>query len=141
MLGNCSPKKPSYTHGINSIENKYNILTINKSNKNDVINIFGDPQSKSITDEDVWIYVERKFEKGNVYKLGKNQITENNIVKLSFDKYGLLINKKIVKKDDMKKIAYSKDSTKNTREGKSFVSGVLNSIKTKMYGRREKIED
>jgi len=133
----CSPKKPTYTHGINSIENKYNILVINKSNKNDVIATFGDPHSKGIADDDIWIYVERRFEKGSIYKLGKNQITKNNIVKLKFDKYGLLVSKNIVDKEAMNKIVYSKDVTKNTRASRSFVEGFLSSIKTKMYGKRD----
>ena len=133
---NCSPKKPSYTHGINSIENKYNILIINKSNKNDVIKTFGDPHSKGITDEDTWIYIERRIEKGAIHELGKNKITKNNIVKLKFDKYGLLVSKNIVDKNAMKKIVYSKETTKNTKTKQSYVEGFLSSLKSKMYGRR-----
>ena len=49
----------------------------------------------------------KKNWKGAIHELGKNKITKNNIVKLKFDKYGLLVSKNIVDKNAMKKIVYS----------------------------------
>jgi outer membrane protein assembly factor BamE (lipoprotein component of BamABCDE complex) len=35
-------------------------ININKTNKNDIMKILGNPSTKSKFDNDVWIYIERK---------------------------------------------------------------------------------
>ena len=37
-----------------------------------------------------WIYIERIFTKGKYHKLGQNILKENNVLVLTFDKYGVL---------------------------------------------------
>jgi len=69
--------------------------------------------------------------------LGRNVLQKNNILELSFDKYGVLTGKKIYNKDDMKKIKYSKSETKNDISKQSFVGKFLSSIRQKMYGKRQ----
>ena len=75
------------------LENRANKITVNKSNKNDVINIIGQPHSKSIENKNEWIYIERVFVKGKYHKLGRNILKSNNVLFLEFDKYGVLKNK------------------------------------------------
>ena len=41
ILSNCQFKDPIKGHGINFLENRSEKLIVNKSNKNDVINILG----------------------------------------------------------------------------------------------------
>ena len=53
------------------LENRSKKLFVNKTNKNDVIKIIGQPHSKSIDDENEWIYIERILSKGKFHKLGK----------------------------------------------------------------------
>ena len=63
FLINCQLQEPSKNHGIVFFENRSNKLKINKSNKNDVIKIIGQPHSKSINNENEWIYIERVLNK------------------------------------------------------------------------------
>ena len=41
------------------LENRQDLLEVNVSNKNDVIEKLGQPHSKSIKEENTWIYIER----------------------------------------------------------------------------------
>ena len=68
FLENCQLKEPVKSHGINFIENRENLLIIDKSNKNDVIKIIGNPHSVSIKNNDTWIYFERKITKGKLHE-------------------------------------------------------------------------
>tara|TARA_Y100000741_G_scaffold342047_1_gene304761 strand:- start:135 stop:533 length:399 start_codon:yes stop_codon:yes gene_type:complete len=123
------------THGINFLNNRADSLTVNKTNKNDVIKRIGNPHTISINDENIWIYFERKIEKGKYYKMGQNVIKQNNILELRFNKYGILVNKKTYVKKDMNKVSFSKDETENTVKKKSFVEKFLSSVRQKMYGK------
>ena len=136
ILIGCQIKESSNTHGILFLENRLNKLSINKTNKNDVINIIGQPHSKSISNENEWIYIERVFVKGKFHKLGQNVLKSNNVLYLEFDKFGILKNKKLFDKDDLKKIAFSSKETKNDLSKRSFVEGLFSSLKRKMYNRK-----
>ena len=54
------------THGINFLNNRADSLTVNKSNKNDVVKRLGNPHTISINDVNKWIYFERKLQKGKI---------------------------------------------------------------------------
>ena len=136
ILIGCQIKEASNTHGILFLENRLNKLSINKTNKNDVINIIGQPHSKSISNENEWIYIERVFVKGKFHKLGQNVLKSNNVLYLEFDKFGILKNKKLFDKEDLKKISFSSKETKNDLSKRSFVEGLFSSLKKKMYNRK-----
>ena len=138
LLANCQLQEPKKLHGINYLENRENILIINKSNKNDVVKLLGNPHSKSIANENRWFYFERMITRGKLHNLGRNILKENNILEVEFNKYGLVVNKKLYTKNDMQKVKMSKNKTKNTVSNKSFVSSFLSSLRQKMYGQREK---
>ena len=104
FLNNCQLKVPNKPHGINFLENREGILTVGQTNKNDVIKQIGNPHSTSIKEENTWIYFERKITRGKLIKLGQNVLERNNILELKFDKYGILINKKLYRKKDMKSV-------------------------------------
>tara|TARA_B100001063_G_C16628992_1_gene484774 strand:+ start:350 stop:814 length:465 start_codon:yes stop_codon:yes gene_type:complete len=136
FLTNCQLKESSNTHGILFLENRANKLVINKSNKNDVINIIGQPHSKSIENEDNWIYIERIFVKGRYHKLGQNILKSNNVLFLEFNKYGILKNKELLKKEDIQKIAFSSKITENDLTENSFIQSFFSSLKAKMYRKK-----
>ena len=136
ILTACQLQEPIKNHGIVFLENRSNKLIINKSNKNDVIKVIGQPHSKSINDYDIWIYVERTLSKGKYHKLGKHVLKKNNTLVLEFDKFGILKSKKINNINNTNKIAFSKNETKNELSKRSFVETFLQSIKQKMYGMR-----
>jgi len=129
----CTFQEASKNHGIVFLENRSKKLTLNKSNKNDVIKIFGHPHSKSISDESEWMYIERVLVKGEYHKLGKHILKSNNVLILNFDKYGVLKNKRLIDKSDKKKVAFSDKETKNELSQKSFVERFLSSVRSKMY--------
>ena len=137
LLNNCQLKEPNKPHGINFLENREKTLTIGKTNQNDVIKLIGNPHSKSIKNENTWIYFERTITRGKLVKLGQNVLKENNVLELKFDKYGVLKNKKIINKSDMNKVIYSKNETENEISQKSFVGKFLSSIRQKMYGKKK----
>jgi outer membrane protein assembly factor BamE (lipoprotein component of BamABCDE complex) len=62
------------------LEKKQKLLLINKSNKNDIINILGSPSTKSKFDNDLWIYIERKQSQSELKNLGKMRIYKNDIL-------------------------------------------------------------
>ena len=137
ILSGCKLQEPLKTHGIIFLENRANKLTVNKSNKNDVINIFGQPQIKESDKIETWIYLERILTKGKYHKLGKHVLKQNNILILDFNKYGILQNKKLLDKNDINQIKFSKRKTDNELSQKSFVTSFLESVRQKMYMNRK----
>jgi len=140
LLANCQLQEPKKLHGINYLENRESILVINKSNKNDVIKLLGNPHSKSINNENKWFYFERMITRGKLHKLGQNVLKKNNILEIEFNKYGILTNKMVYTKKNMKKVKLSKKKTENTVSQKSFLNSFLSSIKQKMYRQQQKSE-
>ena len=137
ILSNCQFKDPIKGHGINFLENRSEKIIVNKSNKNDVINVIGNPHTTSINDENLWFYFDRKIASGKLVKFGDMDLLENNVLVLKFDKYGVVTNKEFFSKDDMKKIKYSEMKTENPVTKESFVSSFLQSVRQKMYGKRK----
>ena len=137
FLTNCQLNEPKKSHGINFLDNREKVLILNQTNKNDVIKLIGQPHSKSLNDENTWIYFERVITRGKLLKLGQNVLKTNNVLKLEFDKYGILKNKEILSKNDMKKVKYSKLETKNTVTQQGFINKFLSSVKQKLYGKQK----
>ena len=137
ILSGCKLQEPLKTHGIIYLENRANKLIINKSNKNDVVKIFGQPQIKDSVDIDTWIYLERILTKGKYHKLGKHVVKQNNILILDFNKYGILKNMKLLNKEDINQIKFSKKNTENELSQKNFIRSFLESIRQKMYSNRK----
>ena len=136
ILIGCKLQEPTRSHGILFLENRSNQLVVKKDNKNDVIKLFGSPHSKSFNNDDEWIYIERVLTKGSFHKLGQNVIKSNNVLVLSFNKYGIINQKKFLDQSDLNKLSFSKDITANDLSKKSFVESFLSSIKSKMYSNR-----
>ena len=135
LLG-CQLQEPAKNHGILFLDNRSKKLIIDKSNKNDVIKILGQPHTKTLDEDDIWIYIERTLSKGKYHKLGRHILKTNNTLILNFDKYGVLKSKDFYNKEDINKIKFSKKTTSNDLSKKSFVETFLQSFKKKMYGTR-----
>ena len=136
ILISCKLQEQSNNHGIIFLENRAKKLIVNNSNKNDVLKVIGEPHTKSIENENKWIYVERVLTKGEYHKLGQNILKSNNILILTFDKFGILTNKQLLDKNDIKDIKFSNSETENRITQKSFVEKLLQSLKGKMYGNK-----
>ena len=137
ILSNCSFKPVVKHHGVPFLEKKQASLIINKTNKNEIREILGNPSTKSKFDNDVWIYIERKQTQSKLKNLGRMKIYENNVLVLEIDKYGLLKKKDFYNKDDIKNITFSSENTDSQLTKKSFVENFLSSVKEKMYGNRK----
>ena len=137
ILIGCKLQEPLKTHGIIFLENRSQKLVLNQSNKNDVIRIMGSPHIKEDEINQSWIYLERILSKGKYHKLGRHMLKENNILVLNFDKYGVLKNKKFLKKEDIKRLEFSQKITENELTKKSFVQKFLQSVKQKMYSNQK----
>ena len=136
LLLGCQLKEPQQNHGILFLENRSAKLQINTTNQNDVLKNIGQPHSKSINNENEWIFIERTITKGEFHKLGKNILKESNVLVLKFDKYGILKEKTFLTKEDIKKLAFSDMETSNELSQKSFVQKFLSSLRDKMYKKK-----
>ena len=128
----CQQKQLTKTHGIAYLEKREKLIVVNKTNKNDVIKVLGYPATKGMTDNNLWIYIERTRTRGKLLKLGRNYLKKNNVLVLEFDKYGVLRNKDFFDKDKMGKISFAKVVTVNEIKKENFVYSFLSSIRQKM---------
>jgi len=141
LISNCSLKKVVKHHGVPSLEKKQANLIINKSNKNDIINILGNPSTSSKFDNDVWIYIERKQTQSELKNLGKMKIYKNIVLVLELNNYGVLKKKKLYNQNDMKDIKISKDTTGKKFRKNSFIYDFVSSLRQKIndpLGKRAK---
>tara|TARA_B100001123_G_C14950361_1_gene883424 strand:- start:95 stop:577 length:483 start_codon:yes stop_codon:yes gene_type:complete len=132
LVVNCKLNKIVDSHGTHYLEKKEKKLTINLSNKNDIINLLGPPSTKSKFDNDLWIYIERKKTRSTLLKLGKKKIYVNNVLLLEIDNRGLLAKKEFFDIEDMNKIDFVKGETEITYSKRSFVYDFLSSMRQKV---------
>ena len=92
FITGCKFRPVVKTHGISYLEKREKLIFVNKSNKNDAIDIFGQPSTKGLQDDNLWIYIERTLVKGKMLRLGINYLKRNNVLVLEFDKFGVLQN-------------------------------------------------
>ncbi len=132
LVVNCKLNKIVDSHGTHYLEKKEKELTINLSNKNDIINLLGPPSTKSKFDNDLWVYIERKKTRTTLLKLGKKKIYVNNVLLLEIDNRGLLAKKEFFDIEDMNKIDFVKGETEITYSKRSFVYDFLSSMRQKV---------
>ncbi|MDB3946503.1 outer membrane protein assembly factor BamE [Candidatus Pelagibacter sp.] len=132
IVANCSLKKVVKHHGVPFLEKKQSSLIVNKTNKNDIMQILGNPSTKSKFDNDVWIYIERKQTQSKLINLGKMKIYKNDVLVLDIDNYGILRNKQFYNKNDMKKIQKVEATTKRGFKRNTFVYDFMSSMRQKI---------
>ena len=133
----CQRNEVIKSHGISYLEKREKLIILNKSNKNDTIKIFGQPATKGMTNDNLWIYIERTKTRGKLLKLGKNYLKKNNVLVLEFDKYGVLSKKNFYNKENMKELKFTKVITENEIRRENFIRSFLSSIRQKMQTRRK----
>ena len=132
IVTNCSFKKVVKHHGVPFLEKKQTSLFVNKTNKNDIINILGTPSTTSKFDNDIWIYIERKQTQSKLSNLGRMKIFKNDVLVLEIDKYGILKNKEFYNKDDMEKLKIVEATTEAGFKRNSFVYNFMSSMRQKI---------
>ena len=132
IVSNCSFKKVVKHHGVPFLEKKQSSLIINKTNKNDIMKILGNPSTKSKFDNDIWIYIERKQTQSKITNLGKMKIYENNVLVLEINNYGILTKKEFFNKDNINNIKIVKSTTETGFKRDTFVYNFMSSMRQKI---------
>ena len=130
ILG-CSKNKISNNHGFTSLQAKFEKITINKTNKNDIIKTIGPPSSISNFDQNKWFYIQSKKENQSLLKLGIKKIEQNNVLLLDFITRGILEQKKILNLNDMNNIKYAKDTTEKDYKQNNTLYKILSTLRQK----------
>ena len=133
----CQRNEVIKTHGISYLDKREKLIIVNKTNKNDAITILGQPATKGMVDDNLWIYIERTRTRGKLFKLGRNYLKKNNVLVLDFDKYGILKKKEFYNKEKMNKINFAKNITKNEIRRENFIYSFLSSVRQKMLIKRK----
>ena len=131
-LSNCSLNKVVRHHGIHNLENKQLNLRINETNKNDILKIIGPPSTKSVFDNDIYIYIERKTTGSKISRLGKKKLLVNNVLVLEINDKGLLVKKNFYDKTEMQKITFDKKETDINYSKQSFINDFLFSLRQRI---------
>ena len=128
VVKNCSFKPVVKHNGVQFLEKKQESLIVNKSNKNDIRAILGNPSTTSKFDKDVWIYIERKQTQSKISNLGKMKISKNDVLVLEIDDYGILRKKDFYNKEDMQNIKVVEATTEAGFQRNSFIYDFMSSM-------------
>ena len=129
FISACTLKKIENHHGVHFLDKKQEKLTINQSNKNDILKLLGSPSTKSAFDNDLWIYIERKT--GNS-SMGSKRIIVNNVLLLEINKMGLLEKKEFLDLTNMEKLKFAEQTTENLYKKNTFIYDFLSSMRQKI---------
>jgi outer membrane protein assembly factor BamE (lipoprotein component of BamABCDE complex) len=132
FISACTLKKVQNHHGVHFLDKKQEKLTVNKSNKNDVLELLGSPSTKSTFDNDLWIYIERKTDSTSIAKFGDEKIVVNNVLLLEINKMGLLAKKEFLDLTNMQKLKFVEQTTENQYKKNTFVYDFLSSLRQKI---------
>ena len=133
----CKQNQIIKTHGIAYLEKREKLIVVNRSNKNDTINVLGQPSTRGMTDENLWIYIERTNSSGKLLRLGKDYTKKNNVLVLEFSKFGILTKKEFYNKERMNEVKFAKDVTENEILKENFIHSFLSSVRQKMLSKKK----
>ena len=128
----CSLKRVEMHHGVHFLKKKQEKLTVNKSNRNDILMLLGSPSTKSTFDNDLWIYIERKTDQSSLIKLGAEKILINNVLLLEIDNRGMLEKKEFLDLNNMQVVKFNEQTTENQTTKNTFVYDFLSSLRQKI---------
>ena len=141
FISACTLKKVEKHHGVRFLNKKQEKLTVNQSNKNDILKLLGSPSTKSTFDNDLWIYIERKTDNSSLTKFGSERIIVNNVLLLEINSMGLLETKEFLDLNNMRELKFAEQTTENQYKKNTFVYDFLSSMRQKIndpLGKRKK---
>jgi len=121
FISACTLKKVEKHHGVHFLNKKQEKLTVNQSNKNDILELLGSPSTKSTFDNDLWIYIERKTDTAFLRKFGNEKIIVNNVLLLEINNMGLLAKKEFLDLTNMQELKFVEQTTENQYRKNTFV--------------------
>lgn len=137
FIAACQQREVLSTHGIAYLEKREKLIVVNKSNKNDTVDLLGQPSTKGMSNDNLWIYIERTTGRGKLIMFGKTYLKKNNVLVLEFDNYGILARKEFYNKKKMREIKFAKNVTDNEILKENFIYSFLSSIRQKMKSRQK----
>ena len=132
FISSCTANKVVKNHGNSFVESKSQELTVNKSNKNDILDVLGPPSTKSSFDNSTWIYIETKKTNTSIFKLGKKKTEQNNVLILQLNNMGLLKSMDFFDMAKMNDIEFTKKVTSSEYQKNSYVYNLLTSLRHKI---------
>jgi len=132
FISACTLKKVERHHGVRFLNKKQEKLTVNQSNKNDIIELLGSPSTKSTFDNDLWIYIERITDNSSLTKFGSERIIVNNVLLLEINNIGLLEKKEFLDLTNMQKLNFAKQTTESQYNKRTFLYDFLSSMRQKI---------
>ena len=129
---NCSGNKVSNFHGSKQLETKFNIIKVNKTNKNDLVKLIGPPSSISDFDNNKWFYIERLKTNQSLIKLGNQKIEKNNVLIVQLDNFGVVREKKLLDLENMKDVKYLNTTTEKDFKNESILYNIFSSLREKI---------
>jgi outer membrane protein assembly factor BamE (lipoprotein component of BamABCDE complex) len=132
FISACTLKKVQKHHGVRFLDKKQEKLSVNRSNKNDILKLLGNPSTKSTFDNDLWIYIERKVDNSSLTKFGGERIIVNNVLLLEFNNMGLLEKKELLDLTNMHELKFTEQTTEDQYKKNSFVYDFLSSMRQKI---------
>tara|TARA_Y100001980_G_C14425146_1_gene215099 strand:+ start:283 stop:738 length:456 start_codon:yes stop_codon:yes gene_type:complete len=140
FIVNCSGNKVSNYHGSKILEDKFNKIETNQTNKNDLVKLIGPPSTISDFDKNKWYYFERLKTNQSLLKLGTQKIIKNNILIVEIDSSGILRSKKLLNLNDMNDLKYFKKTTKKDFEQDNFMYNIFSSLREKINAPAKKLK-
>ena len=132
FISACTLKKVVNHHGVQFLNKKHEKLTVDQSNKNDILELLGSPSTKSTFDNDLWIYIERKTDNSSLIKFGSEKIIVNNVLLLEINNMGLLEKKEFLDLANMQELKFAEQTTENQYKKNTFVYDFLSSMRQKI---------
>ena len=132
FIVNCSGNKVSNFHGSKQLETKFNIIKVNKTNKNDLVKLIGPPSSVSDFDNNKWFYIERLKTNQSLIKLGNQKIEKNNVLIVQLDNSGIVREKKLLDLENIKDIKYLNTTTEKDFKNESILYNIFSSLREKI---------
>ena len=132
IISSCTSGKVIKNHGNNLINITNSKLIVNKTNKNDIMDLLGPPSSKSSFNENIWIYIETKKQSTSIFKVGSRKLIKSNVLVVRINERGILEKKDYYNIDDMNSIKFSEQVTQSGYDKNSYVYGVLRSLRDKI---------
>ena len=132
FISACTLKKVVNHHGVHFLNKKQEKLTVNQSNKNDIIQLLGSPSTKSTFNNDLWIYIERKTDNSSLTMFGSERIIVNKVLLLEINSMGLLETKEFLDLTNMQDLKFAEQTTDNQYKKNTFVYDFLSSMRQKI---------
>ena len=114
------------------MDQKYQQIVLNVTNKNDIIKLIGPPSIKSEFNNNKWFYVERLKSNQSIIKLGAQKIKKNNVLIVELTDDGILKSKKLLDITDMNDLKYLKRQTNKEFQNKNPLYDVFSSLREKI---------